>query len=320
VLLATLIVGMITNPFSPHSVAAPATSPGTDNALGHDPYPGVVTPQEARSIAWKNRLASEYMQVRAGTLSLATFQRDWQAFMHQYGGKMPARRPYVAAQPLSIPPVAVVTEEQEPQVTYYYCGPAATMEMLLSLGVDYGPYGEHLTGGPYPAYGEHVLAENGYLGTDANVGTNWTNPDQSHPVQTVLNKWSTSTFYNPVPKTGTGGFSESTYLNDLAIDIDGGYPLAGALAEPIDHEPRLIGHPLNVNIDHWIALEGYTDYGNNTLYADSIHNAYNGAYWIGGSADNGSAIWTWEGGVPAYSTVSTSSVMLPLLETFGYIW
>lgn len=337
VLMVTLVFGMTSNTAA---LAATPINGGTDTALGNDHYKGVETPQEAHIIALKNKLASEYMQVRAGLLSTIAFQRDWQSFMQQYGGKLNARRTSPALHPATTcqasttafavqplctpPPSATVNEVQEPQVTYYYCGPAATMEVLLSLGVYLGPNGENLYNGPFPAYGERVLGHS-YLGTDTNPdsnywGTNWTDPDGSHPVKTTLNTWTNSSFYAPVPATGTGGFSQGTYQSDLITDVDIGYPLIGGVAEPSGQQIRLIGHPISVSIYHWIALEGYTSSGYNTTYADSIHNAYNGAYWIGGTSDNKAHIWSWESGVPAYSTVSNSSTMVPLLETFGYMW
>ncbi len=102
-----------------------------------------------------------------------------------------------------------------------------------------------------------------------------------------------------------GGFSVSTFTYDLTTDIDNGWPLAGNIVEYANNGPRLIGHPQSATIYHWIAIRGYTNYGTNTYYADSI----SGDSWI----------WPWAVNVPPYSTISSSD-MTTLLNGRGYIW
>lgn len=60
-----------------------------------------------------------------------------------------------------------------------------------------------------------------------------------------------------------------------------------------------------MTIYHWIGIYGYTNYGYNTSYADSIH----GDSWI----------WSWAVNVPAYSTISSSD-MTTLLNQRGFVW
>lgn len=112
----------------------------------------------------------------------------------------------------------------------------------------------------------------------------------------------------PVNGTNFGGsFSIPTYEQDLMLDVDTGHPLIGGIRmDPYPSSPHLVGFPTNETHYHWIALIGYTNSGANTTYADSVH----------GDAQ----FWSWAVNVPAYSIVSTSAIMFPLLNTFGYIW
>jgi len=106
------------------------------------------------------------------------------------------------------------------------------------------------------------------------------------------------------------GVSVTQWDNDLLLDIwTFGQPIAGNTVE-YSNGPFLTGHdkapPKDFPLYHWIAIYGYTNYGNNTAYADSIH----GDTWI----------WpTWAQYVPAYSTVS-GSAMNTLLNTMGFVW
>jgi len=70
-------------------------------------------------------------------------------------------------------------------------------------------------------------------------------------------------------------------------------------------DPHLVGHPRSLTIYHWIGIYGYQNYGNYTMYADSIH---------------GTNFWpSWDGNVPAYSSIP-SGTMTTLLNGRGFVW
>ncbi len=302
-------------PNASRAAAQPGTAPNPTcvnviNTGGGSCLSGPVqlTPQEQALLAKKNALAQEYAQVRAGKLSASLFQRDYQAFLQQYGGPS-AQQPF--ASPASCPSIATGSASstqpltvciskdlyvpQQPQANNYYCGPATAEEILSGLGWTTGPHGESLS--------QSVLANTNYLHTDADGGTNW-NPYVMGP---TLNAWTRSSFYAPVNGSGVGGgFTVTTFTYDLTTDIDNGWPLVGNIVEYSGtNNPHLVGHPQSATIYHWIAIRGYNNYGSTTDYADSI----SGDSWI----------WPWAVNVPPYSSIS-SSAMTTLLNGKGYIW
>jgi hypothetical protein len=290
---------------SPTLTASPTalTSDVGDLALAQSTSPVVLSPQDQHVLVMKAQLAQEYAQMQAGQLSPAAFQRDWTAF----AGTDAAN--FVVANPATCPPTCVhsanhVPMPQTPQINKYYCGPAAVEEVLIALDAKRGPRGEWLTAGPYPAYGQHVLAEIYYLQTDADIGTNW----GSGVVPHTLNAWYKRHYYVAINGTNLGGyFSLTTFEHDLILDVDSGHPLMGGVRmDPTPTHPHLIGFPTNQLHYHWIALDGYANSGASTVYADSVHGD--------------TQFWWWAANVPAFGTVSTQTIMFPLLNTFGYIW
>lgn len=255
--------------------------------------PAVLTLLQQQVLARKNALAAEYAQVRAGRLSYATYQRDVQTFMHEYGGPTTARRGVSPACPsLNDGPYALCGQNwvgltQQPQQTYYYCGPATAHEVLGVRGVNVS---------------QSTLAGNNYLKTDADGGTNWS-PQVMAP---TLNALTNSVYYVPVNGSGAGGgFSSSTWQSDLTADVDNGWAIAGNTVEYSGtNNPHLVGHPTDLTIYHWIGIYGYQNYGNYTMYADSIH---------------GTTFWSWAVNVPATSSYSSSS-MTTLLNGRGFVW
>ncbi len=67
---------------------------------------------------------------------------------------------------------------------------------------------------------------------------------------------------------------------------------------------RVIGHPAGQEIMHWFDIRGYSDGGAVTAYEDSVHAAPSVA---------------WNGSVPAYSTLPSSTIVY-ILGARGYIW
>lgn len=263
-----------------------------------NPGPVMLTPREQAILAKKNALALEYAHVRAGTLSASTFQADQQAFMRQYGGATSARLPMapdcpsVAGGSLSVEPNTTcganwVNMTQQAQNNSYYCGPATASEVLGVRGV---------------SASQSTLAGNSYLKTNENGETDW-NPYVMGP---TLNAFTHTSYYVAVNGSGVGGgFSQSSWQGALTYDVDNGWGIAGNIVEYANTDPHLVGHPRTMTIYHWIGIYGYTSYGYNTSYADSVH----GDSWI----------WSWAVNVPAYSTISSSS-MTTLLNQRGYVW
>jgi len=264
--------------------------------------PVQLTAQEQAILAKKTALVQEYLQVRAGKFSYTTFQSDMLAFFQTYGGsKQPQSRVNPACPTISTQAPAVtcgtnaVYAPQFSQINYSYCGPATAYEILYGLGWTSGPNGESLS--------QSVLAKNSYLKTDANGGTNWS----PYVMGPTLNSWTRSGWYIAVNGSGVGsGFTSATFISDLTFDIDDGWPLAGNIVEYAgSNNPHLVGHPSSLTIYHWIAIKGYTSYGNNTTYDDSV----SGDSWI----------WSWAANVPAVSTIA-STTMTTLLNGRGFVW
>lgn len=121
----------------------------------------------------------------------------------------------------------------------------------------------------------------------------------------TLNTLLNTTWYVSDDGSGVGGgFSETTWINDLTFDVDNGWGIAGGVHEDIG-KLHLPGHPTNVEIGHWIGIRGYTDYGHNTSYAESVYGAK-------------TVLWDQSVTQPYY-TIS-SSTMTTLLNTRGFVW
>lgn len=267
-----------------------------------NPGPVALAPQEQETLSKKSALALEYARVRAGTLSVTTYEHDLQSFMLQYHGSTTTSRTLPATCPVhstgSVTTGAPATTStacganwvnltQQSQNNWYYCGPATAAEVLGVRGA---------------WYSQSFLAGSSYLKTDANGQTTW-NPYVMGPtLNTLLN----TSWYVADNGSGVGyGFSQSTWMSDLGFDIDNGWAIAGNIVEYANTDPHLVGHPRSMTISHWIGIYGYTNYGYDTSYADSISgDAY---------------IWPWAVNVPAYSTISSSD-MTTLLNQRGFVW
>src|SRR5690349_9700415 len=147
--------------------------------------------------------------------------------------------------------------------------------MLLALGWTIGPKGESLS--------QKTLAGGSYLQTDALGQTPWSTSSNASVMVPTLNAWTRSSFYVAFNGSGVGGgFSTATFTNSLTSDIDLGWPLAGNVVEN-PGDPHLTGHPSSVQIFHWIAIKGYSNYGGNTIYADSVYGVSTTSIWWAGS-------------------------------------
>lgn len=185
---------------------------------------------------------------------------------------------------------------QQAQQTYYWCGPAATAGALAERGV---------------SVSQSTAAS--LLGTTVD-GTDWSGSDGNipsayktgHPVADVLTyelHGQGATYY-PVGLPDSPSSSDvSSFEANLVADIDNGWDLVGNAWEA-PGGPHLVGHPSNQEIFHYFTMRGYTSSGANTEYQDSVHGA--------------SSI-SWSSGVPAYSTLSSSTITV-INGGRGYIW
>jgi hypothetical protein len=103
--------------------------------------------------------------------------------------------------------------------------------------------------------------------------------------------------YNP---TST---QKSQYRSRLTSDVNSGWGIAGDAWE-VPGGYHLVGHPSSHEIFHWFSIRAYTNYGANTGYADSVHGASSIA---------------WSGSVPAYSTMSSNTIVV-IMGGRGYVW
>jgi hypothetical protein len=190
---------------------------------------------------------------------------------------------------------------QQPQTTSYYCGPAAASESLSQWT-------------SITDKGQDTMA--GLLATNT-AGTAWYGADgaalppnyrTSYPMPDAMNYKISQIYYGPVAVAFYPTSTDySDYLYNLAFDIDYGYPLQGDAYELHDG-PRLVGHPNpdpRYPILHWYAIYGYTQYGDNTRYADSVYNA---------------PTVSWYQGVTQPTSLLTSHKITDINGGRGYIW
>jgi Peptidase_C39 like family len=187
------------------------------------------------------------------------------------------------------PSSASLVANQTPQITSYYCGPAAVHEALDALGV---------------SLSQSAAAAALHTTTD---GTAWSGGGTSpsgYPVPDVMNRYQSRNYYGPQAVASATSSAITKYQNDLAYDISVlRAPVIGDAWEvPGGH--HLNGHPPNQPIFHWFEIRGYYGSGSTTLYEDSVHGA--------------SSI-SWSGNVPAYSNLPSSQIV-SIVGGRGYVW
>jgi hypothetical protein len=176
---------------------------------------------------------------------------------------------------------------QVTQSNSYYCGPATLRSLVMGkISIS------------------QITAAN-RLGTTT-AGTDWYDGTK-YPFEYALDYYlgpRGGANYYPValPYSPTSTQKEQ-YRQRLASDVYNDWGIAGDAWEVVNG-PHLVGHPTNREIFHWFAVRGYTDWGSNTRYADSVHGA--------GSI-------SWSGSVPAYSTMSSNTIAM-IMGGRGYVW
>ncbi len=243
-------------PLTANASPSCATSPdptGGPRCGGHIVY----SARDKVILARKNALVQEFMAVRAGKLAYATFDRDWQVFMRQYGGPTTGRAagPECAGGNCNY---KYLDMPQQAQTTNYYCGPASASEALyVRLGYNVS---------------QSTLAGNSYLQTNENGGTNWGYP---YVMPATLNDFTGSSFYEAVDAyDGVNNNTTSTFESDLQTDINTDWAVViGVYEEANTYTPHLAGHPDTIPISHWIAAYGYDTSGADVSYDDSVYDA-----------------------------------------------
>lgn len=189
----------------------------------------------------------------------------------------------------SYPSSASLVANQSPQITSYYCGPAAVHEALGAVGV---------------SISQSAAASALHTTT---AGTAWSGGGTSpsgYPVPDVLNSHQSSNYYVPQPVASATSSAISTYEGDLEMDISAiRAPLIGDAWE-VPSGYHLNGHPADRTIFHWFEIRGYYGSGGTTLYEDSVH---------------GATSISWSGSVPAYSSLPSYQIV-SIVGGRGYVW
>lgn len=189
----------------------------------------------------------------------------------------------------SYPTSASIVANQTPQITSYYCGPAAVHEALDALGV---------------SLSQSAAAAALHTTTD---GTAWSGGGTSpsgYPVPDVMNRYQSRVYYVPQAVSSATSSTIGTYERDLEMDIAGlRAPLIGDAWETPTGK-HLNGHPSDRTIFHWFEIRGYYGSGGTTLYEDSVH---------------GATSISWSGSVPAYSSLASSDIV-SITGGRGYVW
>lgn len=132
--------------------------------------------------------------------------------------------------------------------------------------------------------------------------------ERYYPMQYGINRWyngGVNSLYLPVGIPDTT-ITYTMFKNALTQNMDGGWPLVADAVENYENSGyRLIGHPTDRVIYHWVAVRGYSTWGDNTHYVDS---AYQG---VGlGEGFN----------VTQGNQRVTTNAMYQMVKWRGYIW
>jgi len=193
------------------------------------------------------------------------------------------------------PSSASLTQDQNPQKTSYWCGPAAVNEALGQLG---------------KWFTQAQLASELNTTTD---GTGWsaggTSPS-GFPVPDVMNRHQSKNNYIPesMPNTPSDG-NVSYYKTALTYDIAMiKAPVVGDAWTTKNSEFWLVGHPHASTIFHWFDIYGYRTSNGTTFtkYEDSVHGV-------------STSIIPWAPNVPAYSELSSHQIA-HIVGGRGYVW
>jgi len=143
------------------------------------------------------------------------------------------------------------------QINSFYCGPATVMSILYALGAmqsqtrnTTNSQFERLNGNP--EHDQTLLAQDFWLATDKNDGTNW----GELYVPYTLNAWRGSRWYvlDSTPAFD-GSLTKDQALRNIRYDTDRGYPIAeNVLYSPETYYPA--GFWPGVRYQHWDVIYG----------------------------------------------------------------
>jgi hypothetical protein len=267
----------------------------------------------ARATA-KHALALEFTAWTRGTVSAATFNRDVGTFIARWGKATFASSSSLAtASGISPAKNLPVTQYPEQSPSYClnggtcYCGPS-TAETVLHYLQPTSYFGEVLISSstnPNYYYGQLGLAgtfgsgnpySRKYLETNYWGGeTPWYVSSSDWPMNMSFNYWMSGSVSGYPYYTHYRPTSAADYETELTSDIwngglyTSGFPLAADIEE-VQNGLHLPNHPASLEIQHWIALYGYSSSGTYTSYVDPVAgSALNwgvSAYNTGYSSDN----------------------------------
>ncbi len=262
------------------SAATPTSDASYKAATDTDPHLP-LTPYQQQMLTQKDQLVASAL---SGKASAATVKANLGAAGVTSASALAA----ASASSSGIPASDSVAQNQTPQKTSYWCGPASVHEALGQL---------------HREFSQGILAPE--LGTTT-AGTAWSGGPTStgHPVPDVLNNHQSTNYYVPVAVPGSPGSKDVTdYQSRLVTNIWLVSAPAIGDAWEVKGGPHLTGHPnRDAPIFHWFDIYGYTSSGANTMYEDSVHDAPS----VG-----------WD--VPAYSTMSSSKIVT-IVGGRGYVW
>ena len=293
-IFAVAVVGALLAGLAPASAAtaqAVQTRPGTGHFLmssaaarqirksGHAPAPVVTDRGGDRSKAGLTPPPMSSAMIRAN----AAKQRLAKSFLARHRpGVIPC-----CGGGGSEPNDLNIAGSQQAQQTSYWCGPATAAEALKAFNV---------------SKTQSQMATS--LGTTTN-GTDWSDSG-GYPTVNTMDAYESTNGYVAVALPANPTSSQiTTFEDDDVTDVYGvGAPLLGDAYETYNG-PHLVGHPNQATpIYHWFDIRGYEDKGVDTDYEDSVHGA--------------SSI-SWSSGVPAYSTLASSTIV-QILGGRGYDW
>jgi hypothetical protein len=161
------------------------------------------------------------------------------------------------------------------QVTPYYCGAATVQSILQFLGPHRSWAFDPETNGhdvlkADPQQDQTLLANNFWLATDQNNGTNW----GERYIPFALNAWRGSRWYvqTATPTLEGGTLTKDQALRDIQYDTDRGYPVAeNVLYSAETYYPA--GFMPGIRYEHWDTVYGHvSDNGSEYVQIGQVYH------------------------------------------------
>jgi hypothetical protein len=265
---------------------------GAPTASSEAAYKAATDTDPHRALTeYQQKMRAQKIQAAASELSQTGSSTSTTATINSADGS--AAQAAVVAGSSSISASASLTQNQNPQETSYWCGPATVKEALGQLG---------------KSFSQALLAAE--LRTTTS-GTGWSGGGTSptgFPVPDVMNAHQSRNYYVPESVPSTPSDSDvSNYKAFLMRDIATvRAPVIGDAWTSASSEFHLVGHPPGRTIFHWFDIYGYRTSGGTTYtkYEDSVHNA---------------VTVSWHDAVPAYSELPSHQIA-HIVGGRGYVW